>query len=45
MNRPSPGAGRGHRSAAARDAEGRRLFVTGKKWPTRFEIETVAPAP
>lgn len=27
------------------DPEGRRLFVTGKKWPTLFEIETVAPAP
>ena len=27
------------------DAEGRRLFVTGKKWPTLFEIETVEPAP
>ena len=29
----------------ARDAEGRRLFVAGKKWPTLFEIETVEPAP
>ena len=29
----------------ARDADGRRLFVTGKKWPTLFEIETVEPAP
>ena len=27
------------------DPEGHRLFVTGKKWPTLFEIETVAPAP
>ena len=27
------------------DPEGRRLFVTGKKWPTLFEIEIVEPAP
>lgn len=27
------------------DDEGRRLFVTGKKWPTLFEIEIVEPAP
>ena len=29
----------------AEDAAGRRLFVTGRKWPTLFEIETVEPAP
>ena len=33
------------RNGIARDEEGRRLFVTGKKWPTLFEIETVEPAP
>lgn len=26
------------------DPEGRRIFVTGKKWPTLFEIELVEPA-
>ena len=45
MTRPSRRPDREVRNAVARDAEGRRLFVTGKKRPTRFEIETVAPAP
>jgi glutamine cyclotransferase len=27
------------------DAEGRRLFVTGKYWPTLFQIEPVGPMP
>jgi glutamine cyclotransferase len=28
----------------AYDAEGARLFVTGKHWPLLFEIEIIAPA-
>ena len=27
------------------DAKGKRLFVTGKQWPSIFEIKVVAPAP
>ena len=33
------------RRGIAEDDDGRRLPVTGKKWPTLFEIETVEPAP
>lgn len=45
MSRSSRRPGREARNAVARDGAGRRLFVTGKNRPARFEIETVEPAP
>jgi glutamine cyclotransferase len=40
---PEDRAGADVLNGIAWDAEGRRLFVTGKRWPTLFHIELVPP--